>query len=829
MGELWRRLYYLFNRARLERELQEEMAIHRELLGEDAPRFGSPLRVREQSQDVWGWAWWDRLVQDLTFASRVLRKSPAFTLTAIAVLAVGVGVNLAAFQVLNTIAWRPLPVKDPDSLVRFTRKSPTSSGSSFSYPVLAYYREHATVLTAAMGVIETQVALEGAATRDLSVEFVTANYLSELGAVPALGRLLDPGRDDVPDAEPVIVLSHGLWTGRFGADPAVVGRAIRINDRPFTIVGVAQASFVGLRPVLPAAWMPLAKQPYAFPGSDLLTNLASGPVNFFGRLAPGLTPSTAEDGMRPLAATLAKERPNAVWTNEWPGVRPAGRFVTLDSRSAPFIAIASAFTIVLLLAACANLGTLMLARGVSREREVAIRLSLGATRPRIVRQLLTESSLVAVLGTAAGLALSAAAARVFLAYIDAPAFLQPRLDVRVLACALVLAGVAASLFGLAPALQTIRLKTTRARMRGVLVAVQVATGCVLLVVSGLLVRGLQHVSAVPLGFEFAQHVAIDPGLTANGFKPAAARAYWTQLRGRVDQTPGVAGTALSSVTPLGQKVSVGRNPDGSQVYYHAIDPSYFAVMGIPLVAGRPFQPEEPAVAVVSQSFARVLWPNDDPLGKVHKGRTVVGVAGNAATLALNNPDATEFYTPIRDADLAEAALIVRVQGDTSAVLPMIVTAARSADTRVAPVVTTLRQGFDSRLRTTGQMAAVIGSLGMLALALAAIGLAGLLAFSVSQRTREIAISMALGARPLHIVRAVLHQFALPVGCGLGAGLVAAGLLSMVLRRELFGLSHLDPVSYASAVAIFAAVAVTAAVGPLRKAITIAPIDALRSH
>lgn len=827
MGELWRRIYYLLNRSRLERELRDEMAAHRELLGEDAPRFGNTLRLREEARDAWGWAWWDRLTQDLVFAARILRKSPAFTLTAVAVLAVGVGLNLAGFQVLNAIAWRPLPVSDPDTLVRFQRRSPSSTGSSFAYPVLAYYREHATVLTAAMGILDARVALEGMSTRDVSVEFVTPNYFRELGGRTAQGRLLDPDNDGRTDAEPVVVLSHALWSSRFGASPEIVGRTIRINGRPFTVVGVAGESFVGLSRGTPSAWLPISTQPYAFPGSDALTNFTGAPVDFYGRLSPGVTVRGAEDGLRGLAATLSREHPGVMWKDEYVGVLPAGRFVTLNEKTAPVIALASAFTIVLLLAACANLGTLMLARGISREREIAIRLSVGATRGRIIRQLLTESALLAALGTAAGLALSATGARVFLAYVQAPSFLQPQLDFRVLACGLLLGGLAVAMFGAAPALQAIKLRSSRARARSVLLAVQVAAGCVLLVVSGLLLRGLHNVANRPLGFDYTEHIVIDPGLTANGFKPAAARAYWTDLRGRVESAPRVTRTALTSLAPLGRKSATGRNPNGTIVYFHEVEPSLFDVMGIPLLAGRRFEPGEAGVAVVSESFARAVWPGRNPLGQTHDDHTVVGVSGNAATLALNSQDVTEFYRPIRERDLAEAVMIVRVDGDPVPALPAIVAAARATDPRVAPSVATLQDGFDEKVGSTRRLAAVVGALGGVALTLAAIGFAGLLAFTVSQRTREIAICIALGARPPQVARAVLRQFAVPVGCGVAAGMVAAALLSMALRRELLGISYMDPISYAGAVAVFVLTALASAAGPIRKAIRVAPIDALR--
>jgi len=259
-GELWRRVQYLLNRSRVERELEEEMAAHRAMKGAGEPRFGNSVRLREEARDAWGWAWWDQIVQDVTFGSRMLRKSPAFTLTAIAILALGVGMNIAAFQLMNSLMLTPLPVSDPDSLVRFSRRSPQGASTTFAYPALDFYATHNTVLASSMGLMRTLVALESDSSRAVPVQFVTANYLAELGAVPALGRLLDGARDDEPDADPVVVLAWSLWQSRFGADPQIAGRTVRINGRPFTVAGVAPASFVGLTGRAAQAWIPITNR-----------------------------------------------------------------------------------------------------------------------------------------------------------------------------------------------------------------------------------------------------------------------------------------------------------------------------------------------------------------------------------------------------------------------------------------------------------------------------------------------------------------------------------------------------------------------------------------
>ncbi len=800
------------------------MAAHRAMKNAGEPRFGNVVRLREEARDAWGWAWWDQIVQDVTFGSRMLRKSPSFTLTAIAILALGVGMNIAAFQLMNSLMISPLPVSDPDSLVRFSRRSPQGASTTFSYPALDFYAKHNTVLASSMGLVRTLVALESDASRAVPVQFVTANYLAELGAVPALGRLLDAARDDEPDAEPVVVLASSLWENRFGADPRIAGRTVRINGKPFTVAGVAPASFVGLTGRAAQAWIPITKQPYAFPGSDLLTSYRDNPVTFFARMKPGLSLRAVEDGMRPAASALGQRGADAAWENERLVPLPAGRFIRFEADT---VAIAGAFTTIVLIAACANLATLILARGFSREREIAVRLSLGATRRRLVRQLLTESLMLAGLGTAAGLGVGFVAARLILTGSATPAFLQPKLDLRVMVFALMMAALASLLFGLTPALQAVKPRSTRTRARGILVAAQVAAGCTLLVVSTLLTRSLDRVTHAPLGFEYEHHVTLDPDLNASGFKAAAARVYWATLRDRLAGVPGVRGMSLETLPPLGNRAATGRIGKGYTAFVHHVDPDYFRVMGIPLRRGRNVQANETGAAIVSESFARAMWPGEDPLGKAWDEATVVGVVGNAPTVSLANPEASEFYHPIDDEHVAHAVMIVRVDGDPAPMTGVLVAAARSIDPRVSISAGVLREAFDVKLRLPRRMSAIVWALGALALALAAVGLAGLVIFTVSQRAREIGIRMALGARPKDVIDGVLRQFRKPVAYGLAGGFLAAAALSRVLEKELFGLSPFDPVSYLSAAALFTIVAALATAGPLRRALKVDPIAALK--
>ncbi len=827
ISELGRRMYYLLNRSRLERELAEEMAAHREMQSAQAAPFGNALRLREESRDVWGWGWWDRLVQDLTFGSRLLRKSPVFTLTAVAILALGVGLNIAGFQIFNMMVLKPIPVRDPDTIFRFYRKGPQATSSNMSYPALDFYRRHSTAFSAVMGVTNDRMTVEDDQNIHVPIQFVTANYLIELGATPAYGRLLDASHDEAPGAEPVVVLEYGFWESRFGANPNLVGKTIRLNGRPFTVAGVAPRDFTGLEVGKTAAWIPITQHPYAFPGSTVLSSHAQSPMQFFGRLKPGVSPRDAEDRSRPLAAALREQQPEHVWKDEWLMSRPAGYLGQVNEKTAPVLSLISVFCLLLLMASCASLGNLMLARAAAREQEISVRASLGAGRARLVRQLLTESLLLGLLGTAAGLLLSVWAAKALLVITDAPRFLNPGVDYRVLLFALLMATLATMFFGLTPALQALRPQKSKTRARNVLVTCQVAAGCLFLVVASLFLRGLERALNLSPGFEYQQVITIDPGLSANGFEPAAALAYWNQMAARVQQVSGVERVAIVSLPPLGNFRSTSRLPNGYESVNYEIEPDYFAALSIPLLRGRNFRPGERDVAIVSESLARIVWPGEDPLGKAYRQKTVVGVVGNARTVTLSDPATVEVYFPIEPRTLAQSVMVVRVRANPESMVDSLVPVARSIDPRVSTAVTAVKDSYAARLQDPRRAAMILLALGVTALALAAVGLAGLVSFTVTQRTREIGIRMALGARSGHVLTTILRQFRWPVLTGLGLGMAGAALLSMALRGELYGLSNLDPISYAVAAVLFVAVVALSALGPARRALKVDPMIALR--
>ncbi len=519
MRELLRRISYFFNRRRIERELADEMAYHRELMSpERRADFGSDLRFREDAREVWGWAWLDRLRQDFAYGARVLRKSPAFTLTAMLVLALGIGVPLTAFrQVLFDLQGAAAP--DPDTLVHLARRAPDAHITVLPYPALAFYAANARSYRTVIAVSPSYQAAIGetGGPEQVQLAFATANYFSEFGITPARGRRLLP-EDEAAGAEPAALLGETFWQRRFGGDTAIIGRNLRINGKPVRIVGIAPASARSTADL----WMPLVRQPYVIEGSTLLTDW-NGALDLYARLNPGVSPQASEQETRSLAARLREVHPNDVRVNEYLEARP---ILQLDRNGSEFqIAItAAALVLLLLVAGCANLGLLVLARGVAREHEIRTRMALGAGRPRIVRQLFTESLLLAALSALCALPLSSLVMKALQLRHNSGIAMPEFPGWPVLAMTAGMALLAALVFGLPPALRLTSSVPRGGRARSVFLGAQVAASCLLLVVSSLLVGGLQRLGEIDSGFDHRHIVSISPGLNAHGYTSPAAQA-----------------------------------------------------------------------------------------------------------------------------------------------------------------------------------------------------------------------------------------------------------------------------------------------------------------
>jgi predicted permease len=837
MGEFFRRVRYLLNRRRLDRELQNDMEFHREMAAREGRKnFGNVLRLREESREAWGWTWIDRLLQDLRYGARMLGRSPGFTLPAVLVLAVGVGINVAVFSFFNVVMLQLLPVRAPETIVRLQRRSPDASTNVMSYQQMSFYRDHAKTLQAVMGTMGGRFVMN----EDVQPEggtFATENYFTELGTRAAYGRLLDPALDGAADSPPVVVLGYEFWQRRFGSDPSVVGRAIRLNKKVATIVGVTAYGSVALQGVNENISLPMSQVTYFVEGSRALTDASAGTVQMWGRLAPGITPTTAEQELLALTNEYRKLYPKQVWDKEYVKSDPGGHLDVPSKDADLVLAFVGTLAVLILVVACANLGGLLMARGVAREHEIDIRVAVGAAKLRIFRQLVTESLLLAVLGSAAGLALGYVVFRVLLVETNAPAWMSATPDRRVLLFVVALTLVTTIFFGLAPALQMTRRRQRKTAARQVLVAVQIAASCVLLIVAGLLVRAAQHVLTTDPGFGYEQVVSIDPGLESHGDTPARAGVFLDQFVSRLRSLPGVTSVGLSSVSPLsGTRAMITNEIGGHKVpiYPFQVTPEFFQTMGIPLVRGRNFLPGEKNAVIVSESLARMQWPGEDPVGKLDasgssRGDVVVGVSRGARLLALNDGDAVELYHSAQPEDMPNMHVVVKTAGAAEGLVPMVRSIGENLDPKLFVYIQLLKGEFRRATKGVEMAATAISVLGLVALSLAALGLVGLVAYAVAERTKEIAIRIALGAQPWDVLSAIVRQFAWPVMLGLIAGAGATAALSRVLRQALYGVSNLDPVSYIGAIGFLGCTAVVAALLPARRALRIDPIRALHTE
>ncbi|HEV8042407.1 MAG TPA: ABC transporter permease [Bryobacteraceae bacterium] len=846
MHEWIRRLEYLLNRRRFDQELRNDLEFHREMAAKEGGMpVGNLLLLREEARDAWGWTWMERLSQDLRYAARQLRRSPGFTLAAILMLALGIGVNVAAFGFFNLMVLRPLPVRSPETLLRFKRRAPKSYAWQLPYPEMAFFRQYSKTLSAVLAVMDAKLAIEGEP-KPLTADFVTANFFSELGARPMLGRVLDVAEDGAADSAPVVVLSQGFWRRHFGADPLIIGKTIRLNDKPAIVLGIAPQDFSGLSMDNPDVWLPINQQPYFVTGSHLFTDFSvdAHGITMFGRLQPGLSAATAENELASLAAVLHQQHPADIWETENLPSSPGGyaknlgggRHGTGTERSDeadPLMALVGSLTLLILAVACGNLGSLLLARGVAREREIAIRKAVGAGSGRLIRQLFTESLLLALQGAIAGLALGYLVLRGMMLIAKTPAWLNPAPDWRVVLFAVGIGFSAATMFGLTPALQAVRQRQRANRTRQVLMGAQIAASCVLVIVSALLVRALDHAMTTNPGFEYQQVVSIDPGLAAHGYSASSARTYLNTLQSRLRKLPGVESVSMTSSAPLGNRKAVTGADVGGRpldVHLYAIDPEFFGTMKIPLIAGRNLTRSDGRAVVISKSFAQ-QWPEGDPLGRPFQmgdtSYTIVGIAGSARLVALQDPDAVEAYYLAGDADLSSMVVLLRTAGPPEGLAPFVASLARSIDPKIFPDVQLVKSSFNRKMEGAGYAAVSVSVLGFVALLLASLGIVGLVGYSVSHRTKEIGIRVALGASSIQVLSVVVRQLALPIVAGALAGVTGAAALSQLLRRELYGISNLDPIAYLGAIGVFVAMIAVAALLPARRALRVDPLQSLR--
>jgi len=813
----------------------------------------------------------ETLWQDVRFGVRRLAHAPGFTAIAVLSLALGIGANTAIFSLVSTILLRPLPVADPGRVVAVT---PVGQGgsefASFSYPNYVDFRDRNAVFTGFAAHRFAPMSLSrGGNNERVWGYLVSGNYFDLLGVSAARGRVFTQDEDRAPGAHPVAVLSHGLWQRRFGSDPDLIGKTITLNGHSFTVVGVAPEGFIGTELIFtPELFVPMMMARQIEPGATFLERRGNGVMFTFGRLKPGVTEAQAAQSLDALAAQLGREYPE---TNEGMKVTLSPPGLILPALRKPivgFAAILMATVGLVLLIACTNLANLLLARAAARRKEIAIRLSLGARRLRLIRQLLTESVLLAVAGGAVGILLALWLVDLIVGFkppVDFPLTIALKIDWRVLGFTLLLSVLTGVLFGLVPALQASRADLVpalkddagaggnrRSRLRGALVVAQVALSLVLLVAAGLFIRSLQRVQVLGPGFETERAVALSIDLGLQGYEEARGREFYRQLIARVEALPGVRAASYINSLPLSlnrnstniyvEGMPAARGALAPEAMNASVWPRYFETMGIPVLHGREFTARDdeggPRAAVVNEAFARRFWPGQPTAAAVGKRVStggpsgnfweVVGVAKDGKYFSLGEDPQPFIYFPMVRGYDWPATLVVRTAADPRAVVAGVRGEVRRLDPEL-PVfdVKTLGEHMRLSLFPLRVGAGVLAGFGALALALAGIGIYGVMSYAVAQRTREIGIRMALGAGRRDVLRLVVGQGMRLALFGLGAGLLGALLLTRLMASVLYGVSATDVATFTAVSVLLALVVFVACYVPAWRATKVDPLVALR--
>jgi predicted permease len=832
--------------------------------------FGNVGLVKEVTREIWGWTSLDRLGQDLRFGWRMLRKNPGFSLIAILTLALGIGANTAIFTLLDKVLIRSLPVEQPQQLVVFA-KDASGAPVSFSYPMFAELRTHDQSLSGVAAYTQQPFSLsDGSRTDRVIGQIVSGNFFEVLGLRPALGRFFLPVEDHTPGSHPVTVISYGLWQRRFGADPAVIGKTINLNAYQYTVVGVTPKEFTGTtRGTVNDVYVPTMMQVQAQPGrNSKLEDRGSGWLNLFGRLKADAGRAQAQAALTALSAESKKAFPGST--------DPAAIILVDGSRgftgritdlTLPLKLLMGVVGLVLLIA-CANIANLLLARSAARRKELAIRLAIGASRWRIVRQLLTESLILAAIGGSAGLLVAAWVTRLLLGFQEqtnfVPRSLDGSLDGRVLWFTFGLSLLTGLVFGLAPALQATRTQfatvlkedaqlvggsARRLSPRHFLVIVQIALSLVVLIGAGLCVQSLRRLQAIDPGLEPAKVLTASFDLNLNRYNEARGQEFFAKLTERVAALPGVEsvslarGVAFSAFVWLRSANIEGYQPQPNERMafdFNVISPNHFRTLGAPLVRGREFNAQDtadaPRVVIVNEAMARRYWPNEDAIGKrlkygnLDRFAEVVGVVRNTRDKGLIVDPRPAIYIPLQQQYMGDLTLHVRTASEKASMLAALRREAQALDAQL-PVfnLMTLADQKDGLLYTERMAAVLLTLFSSLALILAAIGLYGVLSYAVTQRTREMGIRRALGARAGDVTWMVIGQGMKLTLIGLSLGLAAAFALTRLLEKLLFGVSPTDPLTFALITLLLAAVAFVACWVPARRAATVDPLTALRQE
>jgi predicted permease len=918
VSDLWMRFRALFRRGRVEGELEQELRFDFEqrvekyvragMTREEARRrarleLGGEEQIKEECRDARGIRVLETLAQDVRYGLRMLRRSPGFATVTILTLALGIGANTAIFTLVDAVMLKSLPVAQPEQLYRLgdsdncCQMAGTQNGGSFvlySYPLYEYLRQQTNDFSdlAAFSPSLNAVSVRRSGVRapaEAGVgEYVSGNYFETLGVRPAAGRLLTAG-DDRPASPPAAVMSYRTWDRNYGRDPSVVGASFTLDGQPMTVVGIAPPGFFGetLRSNPPDYWIPLSQEP-ALNRSDSLLNLPQEWwLYVIGRIKPEEPPSVAQAHLTvelqqwiwqmDSEEATPEQRSNAALVQEarrWLAqqhihLTPAGSGVTtLRSAASQGLLFLMVVSGVVLLIACANIANLLLARSMAKRREIAMRIALGAGRSRIIRQTLTEGTLLALLGGIAGLAVAFGGTRaiLLLAFRDAiyvPIDARPSLPV--LGFALLLSLWTGVIFSMVPAWATSHtdpldgFREARSRRgaslvpRKGLVVLQAALSLVLLVAAGLLTQSLYNLEHQQFGFSTQGRllVRVDPELA--GYTRERLGALYEQIEGRLRQIPGVLSVSYSNYSPLegsnpNQRISIeGRPPeanpdDNPSISWDQVSPHYFATIGTQVLRGRGISEDDTAgssrVAVINEAFARRFFPNEDPIGKrfgmggsAHGGDfEIVGVVQNAKYIHASEPAGPMFFLPILQPPAYLHDIELRMAGHPENLDATI----RRALDRVDPNLTVLgMMSLGEQVSLNFYRERLVARLtllyALLALLLASVGLYGVASYVVARRTSEIGVRLALGASRTRILGLILRDAMLQTGLGLAIGLPLAVAAGDVLSSTLYGVKRYDPAAFAWAIGALVMCTLFGVLAPARRAMRVDPMVALRQE
>jgi predicted permease len=812
---------------------------------------------------------------DVRYAFRMLTKTPGFTIVAVLALALGIGANTAIFSVFDGMLWRPLSAKDPGELVVLAAKT---KGFEFplnlSFPDFLDYRNLKQAFADVTAEVPSPVSLsvDGRAERAWT-EFVSGNFFSMLGLQAVRGRTFAPGEGWIKGKDPLMVLSYKFWQQRFAGDPGIVGRSVQVDNHPFTIIGVAPKEFHGtyyfIDPdfYLPATMIPVM----ALDSAGILENRKEGEFRILARLQPGVTPEQAKAAAVPTDQRLAQEYPDShkdfsLYVAPELKARPEPGLGEFMSKA---VVVFMSLVGLVLLIACANVANLILARANARRKEIATRTALGASPWRMIRQLLTESVLLSLAGGIAGLLIARWAALGLMSVhvpTDIPLRLfDLRMDYRVFGFCFVAALLTGIVAGIIPALRTSRsdlaetlkeggrsggASATHNRLRNTLVVGQVAVSLLLLAGAGFFIRSFQNSARVDMGFRTANTLMLSMDLRLQGYSDERGQQFFEQLRDRVKARPGVRGAAFASFIPMGYdnaSVSVYLQgqiaSDKSQVeniICNSVQPEYFQTAGVPVIQGREFAATDtaasPRVAIVNEAFAKKIWPGQDPIGKTFqtekKGPAVqvVGMTRTGKYLFLYEPAIPYVYFPMAQNYRSAAVLFVYSQADPLLLVEPVREEVRALDPTLPLYdITTMEAHvrYGKPLLPARLGAMLVGVFGLLGLALASVGVYGVISYSVSQRTQELGIRTALGAQRINVIGMVLRQGMTLSLVGMAIGLALAALLLRGLHTVLYGVGSTDFLTFGTVSALLLIVAFVASYIPALRATKVDPVIALR--